>query len=466
LTDNAIVEFLFDAVWYVETYKDVKVCDAWEHFQLLGTIARRDPNPMFCTTWYLRQYPDVVGSSLQAMKDYVCRGVALGRDPGPLFSTRWYLASNPDVAVAGINPLQHYLDCGQGERRDPSPVFDSAWYFSLHPYAATPGADARSHYMKEGARLGYDPCTTFSTQWYLDTYSEVAASGENPLLHYLTTGAERGLDPSPDFSTSHYLASHKEVAASGENPLAHYRAHLPSRGAQPQMGRITRDAVAEVRAVIQALSPIEPDLAALPETFEAVSVESFTLDRCAAAWRKLYLSIYELPQCLVLAGSIDETSKQVLLVESSTRLLIVETDVQLVSTAEFLPRGIQWRSLSEFGADLDLEDRIKLVTALVNGLQPAALLVSGSQTGWEMLARYGRALRHNTALFGITESTSGLSSDPLLSKYFRRCIPVLSALFGPDEHELHSFAAMFGLPPSERDKLRNLRDWRGGEGFL
>jgi hypothetical protein len=395
------------------------------------------------------------------MKDYVNRGAALGRDPGPLFSTKWYLARNPDVATAGINPLQHYLERGQRELRDPSPVFDSAWYLSVYPSASAQGVDARSHYMKEGALLGYDPCPSFSTQWYLDTYPEVAASGENPLLHYLTIGAAKGFDPNPDFSTSDYFVRHKEIAASGENPLVHCLTHNPFRG--PAAGSLTRAAIAEVRAVIQALSPIEPDLASLPEALVSIPMISFTADRCAVAWRKLYLSLHAIPRYLVLAGSIDGTPELAGLVEAMAELLVVETDAQLVSTAECLPRGAKW--LSEFGVDLDPEDRISLVTALVNGLRPAALLVWGSLAGWEMLARHGRALRHNTALFAIAAFSPELSADPLLLRYFRSCIPVLSALYGPDEQELYRIAAHFGVPPSEHDKLRNLGDWRDVNPF-
>lgn len=230
--------------------------------------------------------------------------------------------------------------------------------------------------------------------------------------------------------------------------------------------KLSSAAIAEAEVVIQALSPIEPDLAAMPSSLETVRLLSFTPDRCTSAWRGLYLSIYQLPRRLVLVGSIDDATELAGLPEDTAGLLIVETDTQQISTAELLPRGTQWRALTEFGADLDAEDRVKLATALVHSLQPTALLVLGSRAGWEMLARHGGAIRSNTALFAVAAASPELSAAKLLGDYLRRCIPVLSALYGPDQRALHRIANLFGLTPGERSKLRALRDWQDTYGFL
>jgi hypothetical protein len=230
--------------------------------------------------------------------------------------------------------------------------------------------------------------------------------------------------------------------------------------------KLSCDAVAEAAAVIQALSSIEPDLVAMSETLQTIPIFSTPPDRCASAWRGLYLSIYQLPRRLILVGAIDDVAELAGLGEDTAGLLIVETDAQSVSTAELLPRGTQWRSLTEFGEGLDTEDRVKLATALVNGLQPTALLVMGSRAGWEMLARHGSAIRSNTALFAAATASPELSAAHLLRSYLRSCIPMLSALYGPDERSLYSIADLFGLTPGERGKLRALPDWRDAHGFL
>jgi hypothetical protein len=232
------------------------------------------------------------------------------------------------------------------------------------------------------------------------------------------------------------------------------------------IGKLSRAVIADANAAIQALSPIEPDLAAIPKDLESLPVDSFALDSRMSAWRGLYLSIYQLPERIVLAGSIDNAPELAGLGEDTAGLLIIETDVQIVSTAEFLPRGIQWRSLAEFGANIDAEDRVGLVTALVNGLQPSALLVLGSRAGWEMLARHGAPIRRSTDLFATTAASPELSATKLLTHYLRRCIPVLSELYGSDERALYHMADLFGLTGDERDKLRTSTDWRGAQGFL
>jgi len=472
IVDQAMVARLFHAEWYAAAYPDVAGQDPLQHFRQSGAGEERDPNPMFSTAWYLQRYPDAAGSGVNALEDYVSRGAALGRDPGPLFSTTWYLASNPDVAAAGLNPLEHYLSWGPKQRRDPSPVFDSAWYFAAYPDADAPDVDARVHYLQQGARLGYDPCPLFNTRWYLDRYPGEVPEGEAALVHYLTQGAAQGFDPSPHFSTSAYLERHPEVAAAGENALVHCLAHDLERGRSfmqataGHLGPVSRAALAEVRDVISAFADIEPDLAALPEALEAIHAVPLRPDRGMSAWRGLYLSLHVPPRRLVLVGSIDDAPELAGLAIRPDGLLIVETDAASVSTAEALPRFMPWRSLSEFGADLDAEDRVKIVTALVNGLLPAAVLVWGSRAGWEMLHRHGAAMRHNTALFAVAAASPELSAAHLLRGYFRSCIPSLSALYGHDLPDLHRTASLFGLPPGEHGKLRRLQPGDDLDGLL
>jgi hypothetical protein len=229
---------------------------------------------------------------------------------------------------------------------------------------------------------------------------------------------------------------------------------------------MSRAVIADVQELIEAVSPIEPDLASILEPLDRLPANTFAPDRCTSAWRRLYLSIYELPRRLVLVGSIDDSPELAGVIDNAPGMLIVETDAQRAATAESLTLGTQWRSLSEFGLDLDLEDRVQLATALVHSLQPISLLVWGSRAGWEMMARYGAALRTNTALYAAIASSPEFSANDLLRNYFRNCIHVMSALYGPDEEQLQHIANLFGLPPGERWRLRNLGSCRDSDGFL
>ena len=99
---------------------------------------------------------------------------------------------------------------------------------------------------------------------------------------------------------------------------------------------MSRAAIADVRELIEAISPIEPDLAAIPEPLDKIRANTFAPDLCTSAWRRLYLSIYVLPCRLLLVGSIDDSPKLAELVDDAPGLLIVETDSQRVSTAKLL----------------------------------------------------------------------------------------------------------------------------------
>ena len=109
---------------------------------------------LFFNTYYLQQYPDVVGSRYSPLMHYIFFGAAEGRNPNPVFDTRWYLENSPDVKKSGINPLYHYI--------------------------------------KYGWKEGRDPGSGFSTKDYLDKYPDVYMAGVNPVKHYLLHGLIEG----------------------------------------------------------------------------------------------------------------------------------------------------------------------------------------------------------------------------------------------------------------------------------
>jgi hypothetical protein len=464
MIDEDVLQGLFDADWYLATYPDVEGSDPFAHFREIGLAEERDPNPVFSTAWYLSRYPDVAKSGRNALEDYLSEGSALNRDPGPLFHTKWYLAVNADVARAGMNPLVHYLAWGRREWRDPSPVFDSQWYFAAYPEAVTPGIDACTHYLLQGASLGYSPSSLFDTRWYLEHYPQVRDSGLNPLVHYLIIGASRGFDPGPQFSTTEYLERHPEAIASGRNPLVHLLENDPVRArteVHPERDlarRLSNGVFVEAGAVIEAFRDLEPDLAALPPAIAAFRSIPIAPDACSIAWRALYLSLREPAESIVLVGSIDDAPEIARFASHASNTLIIETDRSDVSIGGGLHRGIEWRGLSEFGVALQYEDRVQIVSALVNSLQPQTVIVWGSLAGWELLARYGGALSRNAALFATATSAPEAAAPAILRDFLRRCVAVLSGLYLDDSPELRDLVVLDALPPRERAKCKDLAE--------
>lgn len=459
MSDTTRILELFDADWYRATYPDVGDLHPFEHFQSSGVAESRDPNPLFSTRWYLARYPDVVGGGMEALEDFVTRGARLGRDPGPLFSTKWYLERVAALMTSQQNPLAHYLQQGFRDRCDPSPVFNSEWYFATYPDAEGKGLDALLHFMHEGASLGYSPCAAFDTKWYLATYPEVAASGANPLLHYLVHGAAQGFDPSPDFSTNDYMELHPDLRVSGNNPLVDFvwlaRTRMASEQDRfgSQYNRPSQAAIADARAVIAGLSLIEPDLLALPHDLGSLHVPTIKPGRPEQAWRRFYLSVSDQPKTIILVDSIDATSTLAEVIDETSGLLVIETDIATPSVAGALQFGTQWRSFSEFESSLNSEERLRLTIAAVNGLQPETILVWGSRTGWDMLSRHGKALRLTTAIMAVDKCVEQLDPVTMMQTYWRKSFHVLSAVLSHDPRALGDLAQRFGISATDRGKI-------------
>jgi GT2 family glycosyltransferase len=82
---------------------------------------------LFDRAWYLKQYPDVAGHSVDPVSHYLLAGAEEGRDPSLTFSTSGYLETYPDVLAAGLNPLLHYVKFGRAEGRVPVRRDYAAW---------------------------------------------------------------------------------------------------------------------------------------------------------------------------------------------------------------------------------------------------------------------------------------------------------------------------------------------------
>jgi glycosyltransferase involved in cell wall biosynthesis len=75
----------------------------------------------FDAVWYLDEYKDVANGNLDPAWHYLTYGAAEFRDPGPDFSTKLYHRMNPDLPVKGCNALYHFETEGEKEgRRFPS----------------------------------------------------------------------------------------------------------------------------------------------------------------------------------------------------------------------------------------------------------------------------------------------------------------------------------------------------------
>jgi glycosyltransferase involved in cell wall biosynthesis len=73
--------------------------------------------------WYLRRYPQLQDTRIEALDHYWREGRFTGYDPGPDFSQSGY-ARQSGGAVAPEDALAHFLRHGDAERLDPLPIFE------------------------------------------------------------------------------------------------------------------------------------------------------------------------------------------------------------------------------------------------------------------------------------------------------------------------------------------------------
>lgn len=74
-------------------------------------------SPLFDRMWYLARYRDVRERGVDPIDHYIEEGAFLGYDPGPDFSSHGYYLLNPDVLASATNPLFHYEITGRNENR-------------------------------------------------------------------------------------------------------------------------------------------------------------------------------------------------------------------------------------------------------------------------------------------------------------------------------------------------------------
>jgi FMN phosphatase YigB (HAD superfamily) len=139
---------LFDGVWYLRRYPDVRAAgiDPLLHYMAHGYSEGRRTGLIFDGPWYAEYYRDVKASNFNPLEHYWRHGAAEGRAPSVLFDPQWYLEQNPDVAQGGILPAQHYALHGRREGRAARSIFGGppGTIFARHEEPALQGPAART----------------------------------------------------------------------------------------------------------------------------------------------------------------------------------------------------------------------------------------------------------------------------------------------------------------------------------
>ena len=188
---------LFDHRYYLEqvTAEEIDGFSALEHYIVHGWRLGYRPNVLFRPDYYqMRRGHE---STKEPFSEYLSRLDHV--DPHPLFSSSWYYNNNPDVVEAGYNALEHYLRSGYLEDRTPHPEFDAPWYRHSYSSKMIEGEEALSHFIRIGAKSECLPSQGFDT----DGYKRILGvrSKREVLLHLVGSGFP-SLATLPSSSTS------------------------------------------------------------------------------------------------------------------------------------------------------------------------------------------------------------------------------------------------------------------------
>lgn len=178
---------LLDTDWYLRSYPDVvhSGLDAEEHFAKYGFYEGRNPNAFFDTDWYRHLYALAPGQN--CLQHYLVEGWRAGNEPSIFFDSEWY---GSQLGRTGnlIPPLEHFWTQGWKQHVDPHPLFDSVWYLGQRPVGLEPGNVPFAHYLNFGWRDGYSPSPLFMPGTYLELNGDIAEAGVNPFHHFLSWG--------------------------------------------------------------------------------------------------------------------------------------------------------------------------------------------------------------------------------------------------------------------------------------
>lgn len=231
---SRLIGDVVDRDWYTDSYlNQIENSEPAQHYLELGASAGLDPLPLFSTSWYLSQNPDVAASGLNPLVHYLLYGWKEERNPHPLFDAKYYKMRYLRKERKKINPLIHYLSIKKKQSNSPCPLFDATYYSKQLRTSSAPIECLLTHYIKIGAEEGLDPHPLFNSSYYLRQNQDIVADGLNPLIHYVMRGGIEGRSPHPLFDSTFYLERNKDVASEKVNPLVHYVVNGSAEGRSP-----------------------------------------------------------------------------------------------------------------------------------------------------------------------------------------------------------------------------------------
>ncbi len=116
-----------------------------------------------------------------------------GIAPHPLFSPAYYLANYADVQGSTLDPLQHFLRHGRFELRNPHPLVMLKSLTALPGEDSLPESDRFRRYLEPGAKALAASHALFDAELYAAAHPDCLLPGATPLGHFVKRWSEQGV---------------------------------------------------------------------------------------------------------------------------------------------------------------------------------------------------------------------------------------------------------------------------------
>ncbi|WP_426124440.1 methyltransferase domain-containing protein [Pararhizobium sp. PWRC1-1] len=303
----------------------------------------------------------------------------------------------------------------------------------------------------------------FDPQWYRNANPDIGDM--DPFYHFLNHGGFEGRKASPEFDTRQYVEQYPDVRETGLNPLVHYIVRGLPEGRL--LGRDER-LLSLAQEVIRDNSQFEPDLVATVEFSDLKNVPWFRSirgDKFASVWGAIYSSLKSSYTHFIIApwlthGGADLVAcnlvKAAITRHGASNVLFIISDYADVSAGSWLPAEANICVFSEYDADLQHEERIQLLEALILALRPISVINVNSRAAWDAFERRGKALSNISRLFATLfckDYTKDGQPAGYSSTHFRSCLPYLSKVYVDNKRFSEELSSEYGLTESYRKRL-------------
>lgn len=426
------------------------------------TIAKLRLSPLFDARFYAAaaRARGVSLDQVDPLEHFVRDGDAARIPPHPLFDSAFYAERNPDVVAAGVNLLRHYVENGCYEGRNPHPLVD----LKLIRSQLAPGfnGDPLTAYLQSrGAEL--TPHELIDPAYLKAQQDRLSPSDDRPaLLFYLTSNAEE-VNPSADFDGFGYWRLYPD--ARGMNPLLHYARIGAAEGRRTPRDR---GPIGRVAAQIEAAGTLDPDIVKpFADVGATTLMHGYDLDRrefrlypllAKAAGRYPHAHVIMTPW--LKRGGADRAvlhlARGLLECDPDIRVLIVCTQDDAVEALDWAPLS-QRLSVARIAREVD--DVNDTYVAFCNFLRFAAcrhLYVVNSRFGWDLIVKYGAALKPLMRLYGFAfcqdYDDAGRRAGYAWT-HVGRAIDNLDALVSDNGRTIHEFSADHGFDAADLAKF-------------